>query len=539
MSNLPFLLWITAADLTESSWETVEATMKMPRSQCASTVVGNRLFIFGGANKGGNETPSAEVFGDGTMKMLPERMPTARRGCVAVVVDDRIVVIGGLDGGSDANYSDSEDLEDSDEDYDNPLDCVEAMDLETMNWSTLSSMKTARHGCCAGVVGGFVIVAGGFDESEELSSAELYNPSIQHWMDLPDMNFPHYHGAMAVVGKKAYVFGGREQKSVEVFDLETHTWTTLPPMSIEREGCAAVAVGNFIVVVGGGSDIVEIFDVETHTWSRLQNLPEAREYCAAGLVGNRILVVGGQNKKGHRLDTIVSLNVEDPIEPVPRLPDFPDILELERKERKAELEKWVSQVAALKREYLVKIEADSVRFHKKYSTNKKSQETKHEARKQALTTEYEAKKEALETEIANEKKGLEAWYGEKMNKLEHTSDVWSDKIDAKIEDAKDQIRQLEKRLAGTKRKSTEDDNEDQDTQHDLQSLLRCPITKDTMVDPVFAADGHTYERSAIEGLFAKDPRGRVLSPVTNEPLPNRNLIPNVAVQTMASHYAEK
>lgn len=43
------------------------------------------------------------------------------------------------------------------------------------------------------------------------------------------------------------------------------------------------------------------------------------------------------------------------------------------------------------------------------------------------------------------------------------------------------------------------------------SGLICPITQDTITDPVFAEDGHTYERSAIELWFTK----RHVSPMTN------------------------
>jgi len=37
------------------------------------------------------------------------------------------------------------------------------------------------------------------------------------------------------------------------------------------------------------------------------------------------------------------------------------------------------------------------------------------------------------------------------------------------------------------------------------SQIVCPLTKQIMVDPVVTADGHTYERSAIESVFAKTP----------------------------------
>jgi len=123
--------------------------------------------------------------------------------------------------------------------------------------------------------------------------------------------------------------------------------------------------------------------------------------------------------------------------------------------------------------------------------------------------------------------------------MEHGTDVWSDEVDAKIGDAMDRINSLEKRLSGTKHKSDESDDEEQKCDSDLQSLLRCSITKSTMVFPVVAADGYTYERSAIEDLFAETPSGRVLSFVTGESLANRHLVPNVAVQAVASRYVEK
>ena len=53
--------------------------------------------------------------------------------------------------------------------------------------------------------------------------------------------------------------------------------------------------------------------------------------------------------------------------------------------------------------------------------------------------------------------------------------------------------------------------------------LTCPITYCLMDDPVMTADGESYERRAIEEWFAT---GKTTSPLTNEVLPNTNLIPN-------------
>lgn len=57
----------------------------------------------------------------------------------------------------------------------------------------------------------------------------------------------------------------------------------------------------------------------------------------------------------------------------------------------------------------------------------------------------------------------------------------------------------------------------------------CPITRDLMRDPVICADGNSYEREAIEQWFAA---GRWASPLTNERLAHRTLIPNLALQSV-------
>lgn len=57
----------------------------------------------------------------------------------------------------------------------------------------------------------------------------------------------------------------------------------------------------------------------------------------------------------------------------------------------------------------------------------------------------------------------------------------------------------------------------------------CPITKEIMTDPVVAADGFTYERSAIlEWLEG----GNTRSPMTNEELEHALLMPNVTLRNM-------
>ncbi|KAH8070995.1 hypothetical protein JL720_11609 [Aureococcus anophagefferens] len=71
---------------------------------------------------------------------------------------------------------------------------------------------------------------------------------------------------------------------------------------------------------------------------------------------------------------------------------------------------------------------------------------------------------------------------------------------------------------------------------DVPDKLVCQITFELMKDPVMAADGHTFERVAIEQWFAT---GQRTSPATNEPLPDTRLIPNLAVKSMIAELLEK
>ena len=55
-----------------------------------------------------------------------------------------------------------------------------------------------------------------------------------------------------------------------------------------------------------------------------------------------------------------------------------------------------------------------------------------------------------------------------------------------------------------------------------------------MMDPVIAADGHTYERTAIQ-LWLQD---SFLSPVTGKRLPHTRLVPNFFVKAAVAQHAQ-
>lgn len=65
-------------------------------------------------------------------------------------------------------------------------------------------------------------------------------------------------------------------------------------------------------------------------------------------------------------------------------------------------------------------------------------------------------------------------------------------------------------------------------------IFVCPITQELMLDPVFALDGHTYERAAIEEWLAR----RLMSPKTGVALDNPTVIPNHAMRQQIIEWRE-
>ena len=68
----------------------------------------------------------------------------------------------------------------------------------------------------------------------------------------------------------------------------------------------------------------------------------------------------------------------------------------------------------------------------------------------------------------------------------------------------------------------------------LPEAFMCPITSELMADPVSTADGFSYEREAITTWLEE----HSTSPLTNEPLKHRELIPNMALRSAIQELPE-
>ena len=69
---------------------------------------------------------------------------------------------------------------------------------------------------------------------------------------------------------------------------------------------------------------------------------------------------------------------------------------------------------------------------------------------------------------------------------------------------------------------------------DIPGEYCCCLSKKLMEDPVLAADGETYERTAIEAYFqhCRDSNQSLVSPITGQDLLHTFLSPNIAIRIL-------
>ena len=94
---------------------------------------------------------------------------------------------------------------------------------------------------------------------------------------------PRQDAMSACVDGKIYVIGGYRNddcmSSGEVYDIEDNKWSTMAPMSKERNKAGCAALNKKIFICGGweGSGMVltsvEFYDTETDCWTALPPLP--------------------------------------------------------------------------------------------------------------------------------------------------------------------------------------------------------------------------------------------------------------------------
>ncbi|WP_328960617.1 Kelch repeat-containing protein [Streptomyces virginiae] len=167
-----------------------------------------------------------------------------------VLEDDKVLVVGGADGSSAA------------------LGRAALYDPEAGTWSATGALQTPRRLHTTTLLpDGKVLVAGGISGSAQfpapgLAAAEIYDPESGQWSSTGSMKGARWGHSAVLVGGKVLVAGGttiRSAQSVkalrtaELYDPESGTWTEADAMADARSGHPAVVLANGKVLVVGGT----------------------------------------------------------------------------------------------------------------------------------------------------------------------------------------------------------------------------------------------------------------------------------------------
>ncbi len=184
--------------------------------------------------------------------------------------------------------------------------------INTDSWSTgapapLPARAEAAYG--ETTHGGFLYVIGGGNSGVALSELQRYDPVLDVWTPLASMNTARAGAAAAVIDDGIFVIGGRQSTggpcsggpyltTVEKYDIDTNTWSTVAPLLTARSDLAAVAHGGKIFVFGGCSSTgvtgeVDMYDPQTNTWTPLQSMTIGRASLVAGHSGDKVYAIGG------------------------------------------------------------------------------------------------------------------------------------------------------------------------------------------------------------------------------------------------------
>jgi N-acetylneuraminic acid mutarotase len=189
-------------------------------------------------------------------------------------------------------------------------------------WSPAGNMAIVRGGRHTATLlsDGRVLVVGGLAELtpgvvSTLDSAELYDPNTNSWSTTGSMSIPRSrHSATRLLDGRVLVAGGRLKgaslATAELYDPETGTWGPTGSMAIARDNFRAVLLSDGKVLVMGGvsanpngplvQKTAEIFDPQTGSWSETDKMANARfGHDAILLPDGRVLASGGANSAGH------------------------------------------------------------------------------------------------------------------------------------------------------------------------------------------------------------------------------------------------
>lgn len=203
---------------------------------------------------------------------------------------------------------------------------------ENAAWKALASAPISTYEAQGAVVGGRLLVFGGFYDpaTRATTRAEAYSPVTDGWTPLTPMPEAITHAGHASDDRYVYFAGGflgnhpgPNTAHVWRYDSIEDSWRALPDLPAPRGGGAAVIVGRDLHFFGGavrnGSNWVSdagdhwVLSLDTLiAWRPRAPLPNPRNHLAAISVGATVYAIGGQHLGDEERGNQASVDAYDP-----------------------------------------------------------------------------------------------------------------------------------------------------------------------------------------------------------------------------------
>ncbi|MBV6639287.1 MAG: galactose oxidase [Cyclobacteriaceae bacterium] len=300
---------------TQRSWEQIECNgTPHARHECSFVEVDGKFYLLGGRG-----IKPVDIFDPETKTWTQGAEPPLEvHHFQAVAYKGKVYVMGGMTG----KYP-----------HEDPIPQIVIYDPAQDQWSLGDSIPANRQRGGAGVVvsGNSAYILSGITDGHwegHVKWVDQYNFETGEWSVLQDAPRARDHFHAALYDGKIYCAAGRNSSAkteetfnltiaeVDVYDLASNSWTTLPEdqnLPTERAGTTAIFLEDNLLVIGGESAAqetahaeVEAYDVSEAKWTQLDMLERGRHGAQAILYDQSVFIAAGCGNRGGKpeLDTI-------------------------------------------------------------------------------------------------------------------------------------------------------------------------------------------------------------------------------------------
>ena len=265
---------VQAYDPATDTWAP-KRSMPTTRARMVAVTFDGMIYVFGGAERrGGKVLDAVEVFNPeagerGAWKKLA-KLPQALSAASAAVVGDKIYVIGGWDKGAQNEV----------------YGTVFEYDPKEDKFKKKKDMPTPRGGLGAATFQGKIYAIGGWNFEEVLRTVEVYDPATDTWEEKKQMPVARALFGITTLSGRIFAIGGLATfsdnqndevlKRVDVYNPALDEWVIdeAIPLPRGRAGVPATVAGGKIYVPGGRAGIQSFPSIYEYTPGSLSVSPQ-------------------------------------------------------------------------------------------------------------------------------------------------------------------------------------------------------------------------------------------------------------------------